>query len=403
MGWKKVGKAIGRGTVATLKFAGKTADKGKRLVEPAVDKYLFLAAANAGTVYGTAELIDRSNYSDPTNAAIVAGAAIALRELNYYGLFSPRTRKARASLWRLNRDIDRYRPASWIKTGLLAGTVAFLGSELNPYFQQVRQDLFPRVRDPSLVTDVRPVVPQVTRERPKAYETLGHAPPAAAVTYDFTGTKLARKNSMTGRIQRTMRWQPIYRAVETAHGLPKDTLAGMIMQESYGDPVQPNASNDGGLGLVHIQGTTARLYGLKIHGSSNRDSDRSHGRSLREMLRQCNYDAACAQEYDDRAHVIKVLDAGARIVREGKEKHGTWDAGVRYYRAPGKVDRNLTWRYLHDVKHWREGMQDPEELAKAARDFERRNGYSFENYTSRWHEMNRSNWELREYANGGLR
>ena len=103
------------------------------------------------------------------------------------------------------------------------------------------------------------------------------------------------------------------------------------------------------------------------------------------MLERCNYDASCAQEYDDRAHPIRVLDAAARIVREGKEKHDSWDLGVEYYRGPGHVGKNRGWRYLHDVKRWRAGIQSQTELDKAARDFEERNGYPFETYKSKLH------------------
>lgn len=380
---KNLGKAMG--------IVAKASDRAKRTLEPGIDKYLFWAGANAGLVYGAAELIDRSNYSDPTNAAIMMATGAALTAGNY-AITGPRNRKLRGSVARLNRDVDKSRIASWIKTGMLATSVAYLGSELNPYFQQVRQDIFPKVRDPPLATLNKPVVPE-TKEAPKSYDRIGYSPTAK---FDFTGTQLADKESMIGRIQRTLRWQPIYRAVERAHGMPQDTLAGMIMQESYGDPVQPNASDDGGLGVVHIQGTTAHLYGLKIYGDSNRDSDRNHGRQIREMLRQCNYDASCAEKYDDRAHVLKVLDTAGRIVREGKEKHGGWDEGVEYYRAPGKVGKNLTWRYLHNVKNWRSGIEDSDTLARASEDFEKRNGYPFSDYISRWHQMN-SNWGLAEY------
>jgi len=374
---------IGERTVKALKWA-----------EPAIDKYMFIAAADLGLFYGAAEWIDRSDYSDPTNALIIAGATAVVTSLSWAASISKTARPIREYVGRLNRKVDRNRKASWIKTGALAASIAFTGSELNPYFQQMRQDIFPRARDPPLVATAKPQVPQVTRERPKAYDDVGHT---NGIKYDFTGTKLAHKSGMTGRIQRTLRWKPIYTAVEEAHGLPTGTLAGMIMQESYGDPVQPNATDDGGLGVVHIQGTTAKLYGLDIYGSSNRDSDRNHGQQIREMLQRCNYDTACAEKYDDRAHILKVLDAAARIVREGKEKHGSWDAGIEYYRAPGKVGKNLTWRYLRDVKAWREGIQDMDSRNKAAADFENRNGYSFDTYISKWHSMS-NNWGLKEYA-----
>ena len=396
MEWKKAGKAVGRGTATALGWSARMADKGKRLAEPAIDKYLLWTAANAALFYGAAELIDHTDYSAPSKFMVGVGTGMAFTLGNYFGFLSPTTKRARTSVAQLNRDIDGHRWASWIKTGTIAASIAYMGSALNPYFQEVKQDIIPQTRDPPLATTVRPEVPQVTRERPKAYDTVGHN---SKVTYDFSGTRLADKNTMTGRIQRTLRWQPIYHAIEKGYGLPEDTLAGMIMQESYGDPVQPNATDDGGLGLTHIQGTTAIKYGLKIYGNSGRDSDHNHGRQIRDMLMECHYDPACAQQYDDRAHVVKVLDAAARIVREGKEKHGSWDEGVEYFNTPRWVGHNRGWRYLRNVKQFRDGIRDPEQVGKAARDFQERNGYPFGTYEGRWHEMNSANWELREYTN----
>jgi len=236
-----------------------------------------------------------------------------------------------------------------------------------------------------------------SRNRPAIYDDLGYT---SLVEHDFSGTRLMNKDSTIGRIQRTLRWQPIYHAIENAYGIPQDTLAGMIMQESYGDPVQPNATNDGGLGVVHVQGTTSQLYGLRIFGSSNRNSDKAHGGKIRGMLDKCNYDPAQAQEHDDRAHLIKVLDVAARIVTEGREKHGSWDYGVEHYRAPAKVGRGTTWRYLRDVKKWRDAIRDPDLLERASQDFSRRNnGASFQEYIDNFHEMS-NNWGLETYKHG---
>lgn len=340
MGWKKTakkaGRAVGKRTLKAAGWAVQSADEAKQWAEPrGLDKYIFMAAANTGLVYGAAELIDRTSYSDATNGLIMLGTGAALLAGNQI-MLGPRFRRARNYVAGLNRDLDKSRFASWVKSLGLASTTWFFCSGLNPYFQQARQDFFQRTRDSPLITDARPAVPEAKEGRPGIYSEFGYSP---IVTHDFSGTELAGKDSMTGRIQRTLRWQPIYRAIETAHGMPKDTLAGMIMQESYGNPVQPNASNDGGLGLTHIQGTVAEQWGLYIYGNSTRDSDRNHGGQIREMLRNCNYDAACAQQYDDRAHMIKVLDTAARIVRKGKDIHGSWDLGVEYYRGPAMWGR----------------------------------------------------------------
>ena len=234
------------------------------------------------------------------------------------------------------------------------------------------------------------------RKRPAVYDSLWHT---KKKEFYFNGTQLEDKESSIGRIQRTLRWQPLYRAVEKKYGIPQDTLAGMIMQESYGNPVQPNASDDGGLGLVHVQGTTAKLYGLEIYGNSRRDSDKRHGRNIRKMLEECRYDPACVQEYDERAHIIKVLDTAARILKEGYHKYGNWNSAVEYYRAPGRVGKGTCSKYLNGVKWWKACIQNPDKLRKAARDFELRNGYAFKDYINKFHKMS-GNWGLATYQKG---
>jgi len=399
-----------------LEFIVKGVDRTKKAFEPGIDKVLAVAAANAAVVYEASNIIDNSDFSDPTNALIMMGTGGLLVAGNYLALLSPNTRTVRDLLTKANLSVDNFRPLSWVKTGALATALVIFGSELKPYTDQVMEDIFPKTRQELTessgekeytaepLSKVIPLSPQVniqpstqvSRNRPAYYNSLGYSP---TVEHDFSGTRLADKNSMVGRVQRTLRWQPIYHTIEQKRRIPRDTLGGMIMQESYGNPVQPNASNDGGLGLTHIQGTTGPNYGLKIFGSSSKDSDKYHGRKIRDMLQECNDDPACVQKYDERGHLIKVLDTAARIVVEGKNKHGNWDAGVEYYRAPGKVGRNTTWRYLRDVKKWRLGLQDKTILERAARDFENRNGYSFNTYLQRWYQMS-NNWGLQPYAKG---
>lgn len=386
---------IGRVTGKTLDMLVKGADSVKRTLEPGIDKFLLWVAANAGTIYAVAEIIDRSNYSDATNSVIMLTTGAALATGNSIALRSKNIGTRAFSY--LNERIDTIRPLSWVKTGALGTTAFLLLSELNPYFQQIREDFFPSTAGPTLAEEApTPLVPgkaSAGRNRPSYYDSLGYS---NIVDYDFMGTRLADENTTIGRIQRTLRWRPIYRAVEKAHGLPEDTLAGMIMQESYGNPMQPNAGNDGGLGITHFQGPTATQWGLQIFGNSNSSKDIKHGKQIREMLRDCNYDATCAHEYDERAHMIKTLDAAARIVRQGKEIHGSWEHGTQYYFLPSGVGRNRAWRYGNSVKRWQRSIRNPVELRRAAQDFERRNDSSFDNYIGRWHET-ANNWGLQTY------
>jgi len=402
---------------------GRGLDKAKKFCEPWIDEALLFTAFNSSAAYGILELVDRSNLSDPANDIITLGAGAAVAAADYFMFFSPKTKYLRKQIRKLNKKIDKIRPLSWIKTAALAAGLIYGASGLQPYAAQLKDDITSKIQAAKKTEQRLPGAPgspthepaEVTlkiteqppkpidqmeinhnlKSRPEVYDRLGYA---SKLSHDFSGVKLADKESEIGRIQRVLRWQPIYNTVEKARGLRKNTLAGMIMQESYGDPVQPNMRDDGGLGLMHEQGTTAKAMGLDIHGDSKRASDRKHGRDLKKMLEECKYDPTCIHKFDERAHPIKNLDTGARIIVEGMIKNdGKWEAGVEYFRAPGKVGRNLTWKYMTQVKEWMGLLEDPAMLRKAAIDFEQRNGYSFKSYLSRWHEMS-NNWGLNTYV-----
>ncbi|HLC65301.1 MAG TPA: hypothetical protein VJI46_04220 [Candidatus Nanoarchaeia archaeon] len=373
-------------------------DRAKRAFEPGLDKFLLWGTANAGVVYGAAELIDRSDLSDSTNALIMMGTGFLIGAGNYIALKSKRTSLLRKVLGRANSALDKIRPLSWIKTGVFAALLYHCGSHLGPYVSEVAEDINSRINRQAHVEMVsRLPTSQPGKGRPDVYNNLDYN---SLIEYDFSRVKLADKNSTIGRIQRTLRWLPISRAVEQKYGIPKDVLAGMIMQESYGDPVQPNAGNDGGLGVVHIQGNVAKIYGLDIHGDSHKPNDPSHGKQLKKMLEQCRYDPSRIQKYDERGHLIKVLDAAARIVAEGASKHGNWTYGVEYYRGPGHVGKNTGWRYYHAVEKWRKAINNPKSLGMAVADFEKRNGYALDDYVAKWNAMN-NNWGLATYKGSG--
>lgn len=379
----------------------KGADWVKQQSEPWLDAGMAVATANIGAVTYTIKYLEDTNNSQSTNILSAMAATGGL----YIGnkiIFSEPIRK---TIRKINDELDTIRPIAWAKTAMLAAGLAYVAHTAAPFVQRAHSELMgsqPTLatledRVDEKTTNVNaPITSRRTTNnhaRPPIYDQLGYKP---IIEHDFSGVSLANKNSTVGRIQRTLRWQPIYRAVEKKHGLPEDTLAGMIMQESYGDPVQPNAGDDGGLGVVHVQGTTANHWGLEIHGTSTRASDRVHGKKLKELIKGCHYDPQCLQEYDERAHILKVLDAAARIVRTGMNKHGSIEHGIEYYRAPGKVGQALTWNYMNKVSNFRDAIRDPKQLTKAQNDFSDRNGYSMDKYVSNFHQMS-NNWGLENY------
>ena len=224
----------------------------------------------------------------------------------------------------------------------------------------------------------------------------------------YKAAKLAPKNSEIGRIQRTLPWEPLYRAIEELEfgEISQNTLAGMIMEESYGDLFQLNSKNDGGMGLVHTQRKTAKDLGRKVFGvepdstTSNRGklySDTIHGKELKQMLEDCNYDPGCVQEKDDRGNPILNLIDATRIVNEGRRKYGNYSAGVQYFNTTAKVGQSRGLNYLSRVRKWRDISKDPKWFAKASQDFYERNGYPFGWWLEAMQEMNKKNWQLQRY------
>ena len=218
----------------------------------------------------------------------------------------------------------------------------------------------------------------------------------------FSSVELAPKSpnnyqlDVISRIQRTERWRNIAEAVEDRFGIPRGIIYAVVMNESYGDPLQPNATNDGGLGLVHFQPGTAIAYGLDIFGNSKRRGrDHRHGRQLADMLKECKYDIKCVLEEDDRAHPIKNLDAIARYLKDGFSRKGNWEGAVQTINPKGRGYAGRIFRWQNAAIKFREA---------AERDFNERNrgkmvnGHklTYDFYIKSFWDMNR-NFGLGDY------
>ncbi len=216
--------------------------------------------------------------------------------------------------------------------------------------------------------------------------------------HGFKGVELADKESVIGRIQRTERWRNIIEAVENKYQIPRGIIYAVVMQESYGDPLQPNAKDDGGLGLVHFQPDTARKYGMHIFGDSHgAGADHRNGRQIRELFADCHYDIPCILKGDDRAQPIKNLDAIGRYIMDGYARKKTWQGAVGTIN-PGQRS------YAGKVLKWKELIEP--QLSAAARDFDERNRgkrdgkgdlMTFKHYTECFKDMSR-NFGLDDYV-----
>jgi hypothetical protein len=373
-----------------IKNALKNIDLQAKKAQPLVDKMVGFCAVNTLATYTAIESISSLSPTQTTKDLALMGAGAVIAFGNYAMISSPKTKKIRQLTKRANDSILEKRPLAWIKTGVLAlgltaGILAYTPNTISTITTTHQ------TTNTFELSDMVVSTPTQITARPTMYDSLSytclHEP-------EFSNISLANKYSLNGRIQRTLRWENIYQSVEQKHNLPKNLIGAMIMQESCGDPLQPNATNDGGLGLSHIQGTTGRNYGLRIYGDSHTDSDFAHGNSLAQLLKDNNYDFSKIHEHDDRAHPIKNLDAAARIVVDGIQRYGEVRRGVRYYR--GGSD-NAKTKYWDAVKTWQNALNNPAIVSQAIDDFNQRNtDITYAQYKEEFRKAN-FNWDLNKY------
>lgn len=344
-------------------------------LNPTLTRVTVDASALAGIVYGAKQLPD---LSSPTVAALGGGTALGL-----YGLDKLVTRLVKAR--------SEQRPmTSRLQTVTLAGILAVSGYSLSDHAADIYRDIgsiFSAVNGSS-PTDI---------DEARAKEEAQKLPVSRKyVLPNFSSVILAKKGTKIGDIQRTYRWKPVIEAVEKKYGIPSGVLAGIVMEESYGDPLQPNATDDGGIGLIHTQGTTAKILGLEIYGDSHNDHDPKHGRQLNRMFDDCGYVVECVAEQDDRAHPLKNLDAIARYMLQGYKAHGSWGSAIQWVRGPGLINKSTGKRYLSKVKDKREAFNTL--IAQAKTDFNKLNyGVTWDEYQGAFHRMCKDNFGLGQY------
>lgn len=117
-----------------------------------------------------------------------------------------------------------------------------------------------------------------------------------------------------GMLLRTLRFRNITKKVEQKYGLPENLLLAMVMQESGGVDLLPNSSDDGGLGLCHMQPYMANLFSLKTYQNCAKMVSKSHGKALRKLIAINNQDKKLLLEFDDRFHPVLNLDAAGRML-----------------------------------------------------------------------------------------
>jgi len=356
-------------------YASRSSKYIAKKFNPALTRITIDIGALAGIVYAADKLPDMS----PSTVAVMGGATA----IGLFGLDRLVNRLLKG------RDKRRKMDSRW-QTAALSGIIVASGYSMADNVRDIYQDI------ESMVTTVSKKTPANVDEVKAQEQAHGLPTVRRYVLPDFNSVKLATKGTRMGDVQRTYRWKPVIDAVEKKYGIPQGVMAGLIMQESYGDPLQPNAGGDGGIGLVHTQGTTAKNLGLEIFGSSDSARDLQHGKQLKKLIDDCNSVLECVAAKDDRAHPLKNLDAIARYMMQGYRAHGSWDAAIQWVHGPGFVNKKRGIRYLTRVREHRDAYNT--RISEAESDFKSRNSkVDWNTYVGAFHRICKENFGLSQY------
>ncbi len=327
-------------------------------VKPKIDSWglpvLTYAAGNAGLLYGAFK-VSESDLSDPAKILIGLGGGAFGYVINRYPLkyFAKVTRKHSLEKARTNKPAGIL---NWILTaGLAFGLIK---------------------TSPVIVDNIDTIIYDIKRPRAEALVVKGK---------DLNDVKLAKKNTLKGRIQRSTRWEGDTEEEENRIGAPKGTLLYMIMEESLGDPLQIN-TGDGGVGLIHTQPSVAQEMDMKVYQNCDKLVSKSHAEELLKLEKEKGYNLDSLIKYDDRFNKKKILFKTSERLLELYGRLGNWDAAVAAVNCGlnGVYDKNGNYtprakRYLSRIGEWEKGYNT--HYKDAVIDFAKRNpGRNFDEW-----------------------
>lgn len=206
-----------------------------------------------------------------------------------------------------------------------------------------------------------------------------------------------------GAILRAKRFENITEKVESKYGLPRNILLAMIMQETGGADMLPNCRDDGGIGICHMQSSTASLFGMKTHMGFNKLVSKEHGRILRNLIKTHKYDRKKLIKYDDRFHPLLNVDAAGRMLFCYKQTkiRGLTHIQSAIRRYAGKYNYRHYWK---NVEYYRKKLNDPAVMKAIETQFNKKNPNliingkkgDFKSYI-RAHQLQNENYGLTNY------
>jgi len=226
-----------------------------------------------------------------------------------------------------------------------------------------------------------------------------------------------------GKLLRTLRYKNITDEVEYRYNLPPGILLAMIMEESTGVDLLPNARGDGGFGLCHMQGSTAAEFGLKTFHDCNvlvcngkdkrscKDSTnnlKDHAGELVLFMKKNAGDRKKLVEVDERLNILLNIDAAGRILAtgiSGPKLSGRLSELGPFRRSIARYSGAYNYEnYWKDICRNMKDLTDPDVLKKIEEEFNKKNPNlkingiksDFKEYLKKFQEQH-ANYGLEEY------
>jgi len=233
----------------------------------------------------------------------------------------------------------------------------------------------------------------------------------AGKAYEFGVKGKTERESYLGRFQRALRFKEMSDVVEDNYELPRGILLAMIIQETGGRDVLPNALQDGGAGLIHMQPAVAREFGL-THIIGDGMVDRKAGRRIAELIHEKRENPVALAHIDERFHALKNIDAagrmlayhihGRRITLKNGKTLGRMRTAIMRYAGAKNYEK-----YWTQLKRYMRLLQDPIFMQEVEDDFNARNPHMaidgdtphnpFRSYLKTFWKANAENYGLVTY------
>jgi len=184
--------------------------------------------------------------------------------------------------------------------------------------------------------------------------------------YGVTGKN--QEERLQGMVLRVLRFQNISKVVEKYYDLPDNIILAMIMQETGGAEFLPNSSDDGGIGLCHMQGSTSREFNLATYKNCNKLVCYQHGKELRKLIADLNKDRKLLIYHDERFNPVINIDAVGRILAYHRDGAQTEDTPIATAICGYSGRKNFP-KYYENVMYFLEYLNDKEFIESVKQKF----------------------------------